>query len=38
MNMDLFINLFAFVILTALWLGFGVALLLKPELLNNGGH
>ncbi len=34
MNMDLLINLFAFVVLTALWLGFGAALLLKPELLN----
>ena len=34
MNTDLFINLFAFVILTALWLGFGAALLLNPGLLD----
>lgn len=34
MNTDLLISLFAFVALTVLWLGFGAALLLNPELLD----
>jgi hypothetical protein len=34
MNTDLLISIFAFAVLTALWLGFGAALLLNPELLD----
>lgn len=34
MNTDLLISIFAFPVLTALWLGFGAALLLNPELLD----
>ena len=34
MNTDLLISIFAFIILTLLWLGFGISLLLNRELLD----
>ena len=34
MNTDLIISIFAFAVLTLLWLGFGAALLLNRELLD----
>jgi hypothetical protein len=34
MNTDLLISVFAFVVLTVLWLGFGAALLLNPQVLG----
>ena len=34
MNTDLFISIIAFTILTLLWLGFGIALLLNREFLD----
>lgn len=34
MNTDLLINIFAFTVLTLLWLGFGSSLLFNQELLN----
>lgn len=34
MNTDLFISIIAFTVLTLLWLGFGIALLLNREFLD----
>ena len=34
MNTDLLISIFAFTVLTLLWLGFGIALLLNREFLD----
>lgn len=34
MNIDLLISIFAFTVLTLLWIGFGAALLFKRELLE----
>lgn len=34
MNTDLLISIFAFTVLTLLWLGFGIALFLNREFLN----
>jgi hypothetical protein len=34
MNTDLIVSIFAFTVLTFLWLGFGIAVLLKPEFLD----
>jgi hypothetical protein len=35
MNTDLLINIIAFTVLTVLWIGFGAALFLNRELLDN---
>lgn len=38
MNTDLLISIFAFTILTVLWVGFGAALLLNRGLLDKAWH